>query len=31
MACARYGVRDVAALIDRLAIIKSHRPGEEES
>jgi hypothetical protein len=30
LAVARYGVRDVAGLIDRLLIIKGHRAPREE-
>ena len=31
LACARYGVRDVAGLIDRLLIIKTHRTDDDRN
>lgn len=31
LACARYGVRDVAGLIDRLLILKTHRPDDKDN
>lgn len=31
LACARYGVQDVAGLIDRLLIIKTHRTDDDRN